>query len=401
MSKKIARESQQAIDWLGNQPGVTSVILGGRATSTRHRHKPGFTKVLMAGEKGVLVRSYSQHVCYDLFVNAAPSPLRDRWVAALTSGCVIGNGQGPSFEIKPQPTRPITDASHQFSAQVPAPQPFNKNAGQTFDVTPDIAVTWLERNTRNRALRGDVVTRYANDMRAGKWMVTGDAIAFDKHGAIVNGQHRLWAVFESGMTVRMLVVFDLEPEVVRVLDDHLKRKLTDIMHVARPGVNIQSKHAAAARTMMFNLTRTDRHSAASKLSRQEQIAFLEKHLPAIDFAVRDCFHSRNQRALTHTSVVAVVARASYTKSKERLIAFAKVYISGMPESSKDKAAIVFRNWLLRLDSQKVRASADVIYKKAERAVEAFLNGEELSTLYEASEELFPLPEEVAPKKVRS
>jgi hypothetical protein len=401
MSKKqrIGREVQTVIEWLGARPGVTSVILGARPTGSRHQHKVGFTKVLSANERGVLVRSYGPQNSYDLFVNAIPSPLRDAWVAGLTGGVVVDK----TTVLTPKPAAVVAAATppRGFSAHVPAPRPVDSTAGQTFDVTPDLAAKWLERNTRNRTLRSDVVTRYAADMKAGRWMVTGDAIGFDTNGAIVNGQHRLWAVFESGMTVRMLAVFDLEPEVVRVQDDHLKRKLVDIIHIARPGINVQLKHAAIARVMMFNLTRTDRRSAASKIPRQEQLSFLERHLEAIDFAVRDCFHSRNTRALSHASVLAVVARAYYTQDRDRLVSFAKVFMSGMPDGQEDKAAIIFRNWLLRVEAQKMRAASEIIYRKGERALDAFLKKQSLTTLYEATEELFPLPEEVAPKKART
>lgn len=398
MNKKIAREIQDVRKWLSSQPGVTSVVEGSRPTRTSHPNPPGFTIVSAADAKGVRVRTYSPKVCVELFVYATPSVQRDRWVAALVGGQVISKSQTPS--IKNASSKPQVDTAKSFSSTVPTPQAVNETAGQTFDVTPDLAAKWLERNTRNRPLNGGVVEKYATDMKAGRWMLTGDAIAFDKTGAIVNGQHRLWAVFESGLTVRMLVMFDLEPEVVRVLDDHLKRKLTDIIHIAKPGVNIQAKHTAAARQMMFSLTRTDRESAYGHASRQNQIDFLEKHIEAIEFAVRDCFKSRNHRGFTNAVILAVLARAWYTRDRQRIMAFARVLTTGMPDGPQDKAAVIFRNWLMRMTTQNVRSQSNVLLGKCERAVDAFLKNEALSTLYEASEELFPLPEEVAPGRAK-
>lgn len=395
-AKKIEKEAQAAIDWLGSRPGVVSVIISKRATSVRHRHKPGFSRVAKQEPHGVYVQVYGSSMFYETFVNSSVSPLRDSWVALLAGGAVVGDGNEPTKKYIPTPTQKVAGV-HDFPSEVPAPKAIDAEAGQTFDVTPELAAKWLERNTRNRVLRMPVVIRYANDMRAGRWMVTGDAIAFDKNGAIINGQHRLWAVFESGMTVRMLVCFDLEPEVVRVLDDHLKRKLTDIMLVAHPGINVQNIHAAAARNMMFALSRTDRHSAASRVSRQEQMAFLEKHLPAIEFSYRECFKSGHKVGIAKAGIVAFVARASYTQDKERLMAFGKVLITGMPADAGDHAAVVFRNWLMRLDRLKMKASPETIYRKGERALDAFLKSEHMKTLYEAPEELFLLPEEKAEK----
>jgi hypothetical protein len=391
MKKKIEKEAQAAMDWLGHQPGVTSVILGKRPTATRHHHKPGFTRVTEVTITGVRLQTYGVRMYYEVFANAQPSQQRDTWVAKLAGGDVLGGPNKTKF-VAPPPTNPTAG----FPSDVPTPEPINETAGQTFDVTPELAAKWLERNTANRPLRGEVVQRYASDMKSGLWQVTGDAIGFDTNGTVVNGQHRLWAVFESGMTVRMLVCFDLDPKVVRVLDDHFKRKLSDVVKISNPGINVHSKHTAAARTMMFNLSRTDRYSAAKKTSRQEQMMFLERHLPAIDFAFRDCLHSRNDRALTTTSIVAVLARAYYSRDKERLLAFGKVFLSGMPVDNGDQAAIIFRNWLMRLENQKVRAATEVIYRKGERALDAFLRKEQIKNLFEATEEMFLLPEETAP-----
>ena len=43
-------------------------------------------------------------------------------------------------------------------------------------VTPEIAYTWLERNTCNRNVIQLVVDRYARDMKSGRWHLTGDPV---------------------------------------------------------------------------------------------------------------------------------------------------------------------------------------------------------------------------------
>ena len=54
--------------------------------------------------------------------------------------------------------------------------------------------------------------------------------------------------------------------------------------------------------------------------------------------------------------------------------------------------------LVRMATNSVKAESSVIYRKAERALQAFLEKEALSTLYEASAELFPLPEETTKRR---
>jgi hypothetical protein len=47
-----------------------------------------------------------------------------------------------------------------------------------------------------------------------------------------------------------------------------------------------------------------------------------------------------------------------------------------------------------------RVRQDVVYRKTERALRAFLDRDPLATLYEAATELFPLPEEQAQPRLR-
>lgn len=356
-----------------------------------HRQAVGTTKIVSADAKGVTLRLFLKNAYRNLYVHALASASRDRWLASLSNGHATQLIEAEATKI----THTIKKAES-FPAEVPAPRPIDDKAGQTFDVTPALAAKWLERNTRNRPLRDAVVLKYASDMRDGKWKVTGDAIAFDKNGAVVNGQHRLWAVLESGKTICMLVVFDLDPDVVYVLDDHFKRKLVDIIHIAQPGCNIQTKHTAIARAMMFPVTAIDQRGIFARASRQHQVDFLNKHLDAIQFVVSDCFHGKNTRSLTNSNILAGVARAYYSQDKERLKHFGRVLISGIMEDKSDKAAILLRNWMLGLETKNIRADADVIKAKAQRAIYGFLHGETSRSITAVSEELFPLPEEQGP-----
>ena len=60
-------------------------------------------------------------------------------------------------------------------------------------ITPEIAEAWLTQNNNNRPVSAGVIRKYARDMRADKWLFTGDAIRFDKNKNLIDGQHRLMA----------------------------------------------------------------------------------------------------------------------------------------------------------------------------------------------------------------
>jgi len=74
---------------------------------------------------------------------------------------------------------------------------------QTITVTK--AKELLEGNHSNRPIRESVVRGYAEAMTKGQWRLTHQGIAIDARGNLVDGQHRLLAVIESGKPLKTMV----------------------------------------------------------------------------------------------------------------------------------------------------------------------------------------------------
>lgn len=85
------------------------------------------------------------------------------------------------------------------------------------ELTPELAAKLIEYNVKNRQLYPCVVAAYAKQMRDGKWHRSNDAVSFDNNGHLSNGQHRLLAVVNSGVTITVIVAFgvDNHPEMDR------------------------------------------------------------------------------------------------------------------------------------------------------------------------------------------
>ena len=99
------------------------------------------------------------------------------------------------------------------------------------DVSPAQAKVWLDEcNTKNRRLNPGHVRRIASQMQNGQWLFNGDTICFDKNGILVDGQHRLAAIFQSGATVKCIIVRNLDPQVIMTKDIEMKtRNLSDLL----------------------------------------------------------------------------------------------------------------------------------------------------------------------------
>jgi hypothetical protein len=89
--------------------------------------------------------------------------------------------------------------------------------------TPERAASVLKaQQAENRHIRPTVVDRYAKDMAAGRWQENGETIIFN--GArLLNGQHRLSAVIQSGVTLRLLTVREVAATTFATLDTGLSR----------------------------------------------------------------------------------------------------------------------------------------------------------------------------------
>lgn len=92
-------------------------------------------------------------------------------------------------------------------------------------VTPEMALDMLSKNSSNRTLRTSRVQLYAQQMKEGKWHLTGQTITFAKDGQLLDGQHRLWAVVESEVPTDFLIVYDADK--VSTYDCGLKRSTRD------------------------------------------------------------------------------------------------------------------------------------------------------------------------------
>jgi hypothetical protein len=98
-------------------------------------------------------------------------------------------------------------------------------------VTPEIAKQWLARNPKNRTLNDDHMRKLARDMESGAWRFNGQTISFDAAGDLSDGQHRLKAVIHSNTPILALVVWGIEEEAKRSIDDMRPRKWSDLCKI--------------------------------------------------------------------------------------------------------------------------------------------------------------------------
>lgn len=198
----------------------------------------------------------------------------------------------------------------------------NTHAGAEFDwvteravimpIQPHVAGEFLKRNVNNRRLNSSRVTRLAAKIMAGKFIYNGQSISFDSNGVLLDGQHRLAAIEESGVACRALVAFGISPSATHTQDVGEKRCLSE---QSRRDGRVPRPDLVTAWFKQYELFCTGSH--ASDADAQELAQWYAKRASSVDWLTSTAVKSR----LFRSGVCAVFLRAheTYPKQTERFV----------------------------------------------------------------------------------
>lgn len=95
------------------------------------------------------------------------------------------------------------------------------------DITPELAAKYLEKNHSNRPIRKAHVRMFVRMMLDGDFHLTHQGLAFSDEGVLLDGQHRLLAIIQSGETVSMTITEGLPASAYKDMDCGVGRSLSD------------------------------------------------------------------------------------------------------------------------------------------------------------------------------
>lgn len=102
---------------------------------------------------------------------------------------------------------------------------------QILRVTPEMARRWLTQNTINRPLNAAHVAFIAKKIEQNEWMVTHQGIAFSSDGTLLDGQHRLAAIVQTGKAILLTVTFGQDIATFAAIDDVRRRSTADALKI--------------------------------------------------------------------------------------------------------------------------------------------------------------------------
>lgn len=185
---------------------------------------------------------------------------------------------------------------------------------QPVDVTPAMAKEFLKKNNANRTVRTRTVSALASAIQRGEWKLSHQAIAFDPDGNLLDGQHRLLAIVESGRTVPCLLALNADPNTFDVLDIGVRRNNADII----------GDHTRVVE--VCNLIADLMEPGSDKRCSAQQVAPYHKVFGAKAHQLLDVT-SRFRRVLTSTPVRAAAAIAMF-EHQDYVLDIYKGFVSG-------------------------------------------------------------------------
>lgn len=250
-------------------------------------------------------------------------------------------------------------------------------------ITPAKATSYINRNIGNRRLRPGVVEKYAHDMKSGRWTECSAPIVIYEDGEIADGQHRLWAIIDSGTTQHFFVLRGFPRPAGLNIDTNIPRNLVDNARISKTDEGLTSTIVSWSRAVELGDRQRARHSFA------DRIDFVTKHREAVTWVASTA--NLKGRYIRNAIIGAAMARAWYhEEEKDRLAAFGTVVSAGFAQGDEDSAAVAIRNYFLASNG-KVHLDWRDAFIRSQNAIYYFMRRKRLHIIKGLKDEAYPLP----------
>jgi hypothetical protein len=243
-------------------------------------------------------------------------------------------------------------------------------------VTPDMARIMLaflwSKEEGNRNKKPGLVDSYKRDIMNDCWVPSDEAIGINLSFEVYNGQHRLWAIIESGKPMPMYVTWNVLDAAKFFVESGAKRTLAErLKMVVEP--KLGNRTSGFCKAIMRGLTPrvkyTDAEIAAFADKWDHLLEWVAEHLP-----------------IGRAEVQAAIGKAYLWYGPEKVEPFCyRLREIKFPDDG-DPAKALFR----ALDAAKKNRInvALMAYKKTLQAMHALHDEREINKLHESNEDIF-------------
>lgn len=201
---------------------------------------------------------------------------------------------------------------------------------EVVEVNPTLAEEWLKlRHENERNVRIAKVKSFARDMWNDNWHFIGDTLRFDEHGYLVDGQHRLLAIVESGST-QWFPVLNIPTEARAAIDTGTTRSLGDLLQFGNH-VHGRTLAAIVRRLLIHDRGKrgTTEGSKAYHPSNAEGVAFVKNNKAQLHRSVDWALKAARNKLPIPASVVGATYFLAESKDRKQAEEFFEKLVTGL------------------------------------------------------------------------
>lgn len=240
-------------------------------------------------------------------------------------------------------------------------------------VTPEQAQEWRDGAAKNRRIHPGKVKEYENDILSGHFTETPQGISFNRDGVLLDGNHRLQAIINTGIPTLLTIAHDVPDDavfdrgIVRTTGEslYMRNQIDVIMSSTRVMSVVNTYLRAAAKN-----SRTITESVIAEFINKNQ----DQILKSINIAGTGSKNCICQRGPVEAAILGALLQGV---PEESLYEFTKCVNSGFSQNGDaDSAAIVLRNYILEKKATGRtggRKNADELCMTTEMAIKDFMS----------------------------
>jgi len=242
------------------------------------------------------------------------------------------------------------------------------------EVTPKLAMRWLEEcNEGNRPLSPSTLARYCRDQAGGAWISTAQPIVFDWNGNLLDGQHRLRMIVETGVPQLMYVATGEDPATFPAYDRGRGRTAGDALAM------LGHKHynalaAAAARLKRHYRGDAWSTTAAEKYVNVQDVIDIVQEFPSLV----ENMHRTNCVLVAHS--LAAFLHFLFSEKDQELADWFFDVLAGRAAAKNTDGAFVIRERLIKQKAAKGKLEEKEVAALIVKAWNAQREGRRVTTI---------------------
>jgi hypothetical protein len=212
---------------------------------------------------------------------------------------------------------------------------------QIESISPEKAKLYLAKMGKNRHVTQHHLMGLVRDMKGGRWIFNGDPIRFNGE-KLIDGQHRLAALIQSGKTLDFVVIRQLPKEAFDTID--IGRKRTTADYLGMEGHHYPQKLSSAARWYLA-YKRYQNFNTHEPITNNEKLAII-REVPQLSSYVQAYSTSGRPPIPLSSAMLATCHLLFWERVKGPADEFMDGIVTGLELKIGDPRHTA-RNWIIR------------------------------------------------------